>query len=342
MGKVTMQDIADALGVSRVSVWKVFHNQPGVSDSLKNSILEMAAKLGYNGLSPALSAENQRKPKSVSLIISQPNSAVFWTDIIHNTAKELSLHNVNLIYTYMPDNYDESFQLPDILTGDGIGGIIVLNLYDKHIIKRINKIEIPTVFLDTVPSISEKSLSCDLILIEGRNSMSEIVAEVVRRGYSKIGFVGDVHFARTNMERYYGFTDGLARHNISLDPSICFTGQIGNADCQSKVFEFLDSIDIMPEAFVCVSDFIAQYVCLYTAKYPERFPKPVLVTGFDGSKEYAGIAGKITTAAVHTGQLGKKLALQILYRMEYPNAPKETIYIHPEITFSSSLFPNNN
>ena len=46
MGKVTMQDVADALGVSRVSVWKVFNEQPGVSDSLKNSIMEMAAKLG--------------------------------------------------------------------------------------------------------------------------------------------------------------------------------------------------------------------------------------------------------------------------------------------------------
>ena len=50
MSKITMQDVADALGVSRVSVWKVFNDQPGVSDSLKNSIIEMATKLGYNGI----------------------------------------------------------------------------------------------------------------------------------------------------------------------------------------------------------------------------------------------------------------------------------------------------
>ena len=51
MSKVTMQDIADALGVSRVSVWKVFNDQPGVSSALKHSILDMASKLGYNSLS---------------------------------------------------------------------------------------------------------------------------------------------------------------------------------------------------------------------------------------------------------------------------------------------------
>lgn len=69
MGKVTMQDVADALGVSRVSVWKVFNEQPGVSDSLKNSIMEMAAKLGYNGLVHTSAAtETGSKYKNVSQI----------------------------------------------------------------------------------------------------------------------------------------------------------------------------------------------------------------------------------------------------------------------------------
>ena len=45
MSKVTMQDIADALGVSRVSVWKVFNDQPGVSNTLKHSILDILQSL---------------------------------------------------------------------------------------------------------------------------------------------------------------------------------------------------------------------------------------------------------------------------------------------------------
>ena len=173
MSKVTMQDIADALGVSRVSVWKVFNKHPGVSDSLKNSIMEMAAKLGYNGVAQIDSGiEFGSKYKNISLVVSRPDSSVFWTDIIHSIAKELALHNVNLIYTYVPGTYNENFQLPDILTEGDISGIIVLNLYDKHIIKRISRLETPKVFLDTVPSITGKILDCDLVLIEGRNSIA--------------------------------------------------------------------------------------------------------------------------------------------------------------------------
>ena len=341
MGKVTMQDVADALGVSRVSVWKVFNEQPGVSDSLKNSIMEMAAKLGYNGLvHTSTTAETGSKYKNVSLVVSRPDSSVFWTDIIHSIAKELALHNVNLMYTYIPSSYNENFQLPDILTGGDISGIIVLNLYDKHIIKRISRLETPKVFLDTVPSITEKILDCDLVLIEGRNSISEIVEDTVKRGCTRLGFIGDVNYARTNLERYYGYTDGIAMHNIPLEPAICLTDTISISGYQSRIFSFLDSIKDIPDAFICVSDYVAQYVAMYISKYPERFSKPILITGFDGNKEYVSVADKITTANVRTRQLGKKLALQILYRMDYPNAPRETIYVHPEITYLSSIFPN--
>ena len=341
MSKITMQDIADALGVSRVSVWKVFNDQPGVSDSLKSSIIEMAAKLGYNGLvQSGITTEVSSKYKNVSLVVSRPDSSVFWTDIIHSIAKELALHNVNLMYTYIPSTYNDNFQLPDILTEGDISGIIVLNLYDKHIIKRINKLEIPKVFLDTVPSVTEKILGCDLVLIEGRSSISEIVDDTVKRGCTRLGFIGDVNYARTNLERYYGYIDGIAMHNIPLESSICLTDTISISDYQSRIFNFLASIKDMPDAFICVSDYVAQFAAMYISKYPERFSIPIILTGFDGSKEYVSVADKITTANVSTRQLGRKLALQILYRMDYPNAPKETIYVHPEITYLNSIFPN--
>ena len=341
MSKVTMQDVADALGVSRVSVWKVFNDQPGVSNTLKNSIIDMASKLGYNGLSPAtISNKTDNKFKNVALVVSRPDSAVFWTDIIHSIAKELSIHNVNLMYTYIQSSYTDNFQLPDILMGDNVGGIIVMNLYDRHIIKRISKLSTPKVFLDTVPSITEKMLDSDLMLIEGRSAINTIIDDIVKKGCTRLGFIGDLNYARTNLERYYGYTDGLAMHNIPLEPSICFTDSIGISSYQSRIFEFLDSINEMPDAFICVSDYVAQYVAMYISENPERFTRPILLTGFDGSKEYVNVADKITTANVNTRQLGRRLALQILYRMEHPGAPFETVYIHPEISYFSSIFPN--
>ena len=44
MSKPTMQDIADALSVSRITVWKALSNRPGVSDSMRAQIHQKATE----------------------------------------------------------------------------------------------------------------------------------------------------------------------------------------------------------------------------------------------------------------------------------------------------------
>ena len=47
MKKVTLQEVATSLGISRTTVWKVFSGHEGVSDSLKSRIIAKAQELGY-------------------------------------------------------------------------------------------------------------------------------------------------------------------------------------------------------------------------------------------------------------------------------------------------------
>ena len=97
MNKVTMQDIADELGISRVTVWKVFNNYSNVSPALRDRVLNKAKELGYT--KGVVELEQKVLEKNVSLIVSRPNSSTFWPNIIHRMAQELSLHNINLVYT---------------------------------------------------------------------------------------------------------------------------------------------------------------------------------------------------------------------------------------------------
>jgi LacI family transcriptional regulator len=40
MKRIKIQDIADSLQVSRVTVWKVLNNKEGVSEDMKNKVLQ--------------------------------------------------------------------------------------------------------------------------------------------------------------------------------------------------------------------------------------------------------------------------------------------------------------
>ena len=336
MSRVTMQDIADALNISRVTVWKVFNNHSGVSPALREQILEMARELGYMraGQESVFSTEEE---KNISLIVSRPDSSTFWTNIIHRMAQELARHNVNLIYTYMPTVDSESFTLPSILTGGTVHGGIVLNVNDVGLVRKVNRLDIPKVFLDTVPQMNTRDLRGDLILLEGHDTVYDITKSVLERGISDVGFIGDIHYARTNLDRYRGFCDCMRDYNVPIHEETCLIGNIGVYSYYKEICEFLDSLKTLPEAFICASDYVAHFLQSYFSEHRERIPNGILVTGYDGSKEYPEVEGLITTVEVKTRLLGNRLAAQLLYRMEHSEAPYEVIYVRPPVIYRDSI-----
>lgn len=340
MSKTTMQDIADALGISRVTVWKVFKNQSGVSSSLRENVLNKAKEMGYSKISlPAASEETDAgdNEKTVSLIISRPDSSTFWTNIIHRMAQELSYHNVNMMYTYMPSAYTDSFIMPAILSSGDIQGAIILNVYDLELIRLINELDLPKVFLDTVPQMDPRMLHGDLILLESFDSIYQITRSVIDRGLTHLGFIGDIQYARTNLDRYKGFCQCMADHHLEIDETVCLTHSIGIFSYYHVLCSFLDSLDTLPQAFVCANDYIAHFLHLYFTEHADRIPRGILVTGYDGSHEYSNIDELITTADVKTSLLGKRLSMQVIYRMENTDAPYELAYINPEVIYRDSV-----
>lgn len=340
MSKVTMQDIADALGTSRVTVWKTFNHRPGVSDEMKEKIIAKAHELGYDKLPSEPHFTEVPKAKTVSLVVSRPDSSIFWTNIIHRIAQELSLSNINLMYTYVPTSCTSEYELPDVLKDDTVQGIIVLNVYDKHLLTLINELEIPKVFLDTVPEIELKTLTGDLLLIEGKYTEQQIVDHLFEKGCKRISFIGDINYAQTNTDRYLGFLESLKKHNFPLIEDLCFTDSIGIGHYGDCIFNFLDSLDPDVDAIVCVSDYVAHYVEMYLEENPHHFHNDILLTGFDCSKEYTNVINRVTTVNVKNNLLGKRLAMQIEFRMNYPDAPPETSYIRYEIIYSDMLLPS--
>ena len=342
MGKVTMQDIADALSISRVSVWKVFHEYPGVSSSLKNKILMKAEELGYSTGSDVTCTQNSHSCTSgangivVSVVVSRPDTSIFWTNIIHQIAKELAQHDISLIYTYLPDCYTPGYQLPDTLTGRMVQSIIMLNVYDAVLFRMLNQLSIPKVFLDSIPGISDQSLTGDLVLLEGQDSIYEITSFLIEKGRTNIGFIGATNYARTNLERYHGYAAAMNNYHLPFSPANCLTGDIGINTYREEIFHFLDSLTDFPDAFVCVSDFVANLVIQYAQEHNIGIPDDLAVSGYDGNNEYGNISADLTTVQIDTSGLGKRLVHQLLYRMENPDASQEIVYLRYKIFYGKT------
>lgn len=341
MKKNTMQSLADALGVSRITVWKALNHKEGVSETLRQKIIEKAAECGYRmphtQPAPPVSTPPLKVQRSVSVVVSRPESSTFWMQIIHQIAKELSRLGINMMYTYLPSHWYEGFQLPASLTAGGVSGMIVLNIYDPAMLRALAALSLPKVFLDTVPLLGADQLNGDLVMLEGRCLVRQITNRLIESGRTRLGFIGDVHYAQTNTDRYQGFLDALREHNITLDETVCHTSPLPLHLHTEEIESFLRGLTYFPDAFVCASDFIASYVASFFDQPAYADQKRVVLTGFDNSSEYPSTAGKITSVDVQTSTLGKRLAQKIAFRLRYPDASFECSYITSKIIYRSPL-----
>ncbi|MDF2542322.1 MAG: transcriptional regulator, LacI family [Herbinix sp.] len=342
MKKATLQDIADALGISRVTVWKLFSGREGVSEELKNKIIQKAIELNYN-----LPEEYRLPPKTqpssnqitISIVVSRPETSLFWMTIIHEIAKEGTKYNINLMYTYLPSAITEDYTLPPLLSNGSVQGIIVLNVYHEKLIKMLSELPTPKVFMDSVNSIPFNELNGDLMLIEGKSCIATIVDHIIELGRTDIGFIGDINYAQTNYERYRGFTHAMNEHNVRINPKYCMIGSIGIDTYQEEIEDFINRLDKLPEAFICASDFIASLLCKSLEKRGYRIPEDIAISGFDGNPEFKG-AADLTTVQVHNKDIGIRLAIQALYRIEHPSACYEISYFRSDVIFRESTnFP---
>lgn len=343
MKRTSLQDIATALDISRVTVWKVFSNREGVSEDLKNKIIAKAIELNYDVPEELRSNVSIIPPApvcaatqyTVSIAVSRPETSAFWMSIIHEMAKEASKHNINLMYTYLPSDVKSDYLLPPILTNGTVDGMIVLNVYNETLIRRLSELEIPKVFMDTCTNLSFRELSGDLMLIEGISGISEIVDDLVARGKTRLGFIGDINYAQTNYERYRGFVHSLEAHKLHLQKQFCMTEPIGRDTYHAEIHSFIENLSELPDAFICVSDFVASIVLKELNSRGLSIPKDIALSGFDGNTEYAG-TDELTTVQVHNPDIGIRLVRQILYRIQNPKACHEICYLCSDVIFRKS------
>ena len=331
MAKKNFQAFADSLGVSRITVWKALNNRPGVSAGLREHILQAAAERGI------IEGEGLEKPRKrmISVAVSRPDSSQFWLQIIHHIAKELSLYDIDLMYTYLPSSVKEHYALPASLRE--VSAFIVLNVYDAGMLRLLAALPQPKVFLDTVPSLPFEALNGNLLLLEGRRAVGKITGRLLDSGRSRLGFIGDALYAQTNLDRYQGFLDAHAARGLKPDAGCLLTGPLGVRTHGEEIYSFLDGLEALPQGVVCASDYVAHFVARDVEEHKDRAPAGFVVTGYDDSDEYGNIAGRITSVGVQTAFLGSRLARQALFLSDYPSATHEVSYVDAEVIFRGAL-----
>lgn len=340
MRKVTIQDIAKELNLSRNTVSKALRNSEQVSYETKCMIIKKAYEMGYTKLSPAVLKQFRLRDKSDKIktivVLIKREISIFWNSIIMGISDELNRCGCKLQLNFISDEDEKDLILPLDLDEE-VSGIIILSVFSKNYIDEIMKYDIPTVFLDAPSNVETIANYGDIIICEGVNSVKQITANLISQGLRKIGFIGDITYCKTINDRYQGYLKALEEANIEFDSSIVAAYHAQNKFYMTQEVEAaLNKFPYIPEAIVCANDDIALDVIRYLKNRGLAVPGDVAVTGYDDMESLTQVEPFITTVRVPKQKLGRRLVQQLMWRIKYPDFPKEVVFIEAQVIFRES------
>lgn len=334
--KVTMQDIADACGLSRNTVSKVFNSRGSVPEATQRLVLDKAKELGYTQFS-----ENEtNSDKSGNIVVlthSKPMNNSFGSTVIYSFSDCLSRDGFNLKMYGVSNQELKSRELPPFLDPESIDGILCIELFDKDYMEMVCSLGLPTVCIDSFPDFCLNQMNCDFVSMENVSSSVLLTRSLIAAGAKTIGFIGDIKHCSSFLERYNGFILALDEANIHFDSKFCILDNdsepYGNPDW------YLEKIDLMPhlpDAFVCANDFQAINLMAGLKKRGISIPEEVMVVGFDGTPESAVSEPSLTTAFIPSSTIGRFAAETLVNRIKNPKLPYSYIYVRTNPIFRNS------
>lgn len=340
MKKVTIQDVAKELNLSRNTVAKALNNSDTVSYETRYLVIKKAYEMGYSKLSPAVLNQfklyNKADETKTIVVLTRREISVYSNSIIMGISDELNINGCKLQLNFISDQDEKNLILPLNLQEE-VSGIIVLSVFSREYINQIMKYNIPVVFLDGPSNLEEISSYGDIIIIESRESIKKITADLIEKGMRKIGFIGDITYCKTINDRYQGYLNALKEAGLEPDNSIIATYHADRKFYRpEEVEEAISKFPYIPEAIVCANDEIALYLMRCLSSKGLSVPQDVAVTGYDNLEEMSKVEPFLTTVRVGNQRLGRRLVQQLMWRIKYPNFPKEIITIGVEVIFRES------
>ena len=345
--RVTIQDIASELQLSRNTVSKAINNTGVLADATREKILRKAAEMGYKQFAYLpLFQEGAAKTAGLSILPSDKreiamlttqflSSSHFSSMMLDRFQSEIDhLHSGMTIHRISPIELKEK-KLPSSLDIQRTAGIICFEVFDYDYAQMLCDLDVPLLFVDTPVMEMRPPLKADRLYMENRTEIQNAVAHMVQRGKKRISFAGDKNHCQSFFERYMAYKDAVEYFGLTEGLSTCAMPS-GQQDYPVSLYETIRRFKTMPDAFVCANDFVAMDLVKALNELGYSVPDDIWVCGFDDSQEASYFAPRLTSIHIHEQIMGYTAANLLMTRIEEPSLNYRTVYTETNLILRES------
>lgn len=271
---ITQTDIARELNISVVSVSNALSGKKGVSDELRQLILDTAEEMGYQG--DIRMTRMREVALRIGVIISERylyDTPSFYMKVYQEIVLAATEQNCVTFLEVLSVEDEECLKLPELLDHEQVDGVLVVGEMKRpytRVVKENSRV--PVIFVDYYEDLPDT----DFIISDGYTGTCQLTRKLLDAGYQKIAFVGNKRATSSIMDRYLGYRKALMERGIEIEPEWI----IPDREDQSYNL-FLNLPGKLPEAFVCNCDKTASMLIDRLREAGYRVPEDIGVVGFD-------------------------------------------------------------
>ena len=295
---ISLSDIAQALGVSKNAVSLALRGKSGVSDELRQRVVDKARELNYGVDGGAARCILALIPQRIALL----GEGMFFQRLSLHLNTYARSKGAILVCVNITEQEEAALVLQPMLSLGSFQGVMTIGNLSHDYCRKISECGLRYVAVDH----SYSDLPVDSVTTANESGAYCLTKHLIACGHRRIQFIGRPSRTASLFERWVGFQHAMAEAGLPVRRNLMIDAVSHEHDSESEyplVERALDAMEELPTAFVCGHDLTAKNVITVLGGRGLRCPEDFSVVGFDDIQQPSLVPLELTTYRTPAGQI---------------------------------------
>lgn len=319
---VRIADVARMANVSTATVSRVISNAGTVKKETAEKVLEAINKLNYQ---PNMLARQLRRSETKTILVVVPDiTNTFFSAVLRGIESVAIENGYQVLLGDARNNVETETSYLTILGQKKADGLILLTARtDQKILEELSQDHPVVLACEYYEGTQLPTVSIDNV-----SSARKATEYLISLKHKRIGHISGPLNVVVGRDRCKGFHQAMAKHGLSVDPSLVQEGEFSFESGFNLMMKFL-SLEEPPTAIFAGNDEMAMGAVKAAKSKGFRVPEDLSVVGFDDIKFASIFEPALTSIAQPTFDMGQK-AMHLLLRLINNEELEKNQFILPD------------
>ncbi|MEO1448106.1 MAG: LacI family DNA-binding transcriptional regulator, partial [Bacteroidota bacterium] len=312
----TLQDIADALGISVSTASRALKGHTRISRTTQARVMQAAMEMGYR--SPeVIEAERPARSHFIGVIVPRISYHLY-AMAISGIEQVAETRGMRIIVCQSNESYTREVSLVEELLAIGVSGIIASvasETRDFTHFETVRQQNIPLVFFNR----ECKDVEAHKVTIDNVRAACDATKHLLDIGCTKLAYLGGPELLQINRDRIRGFKQALDEQGHNPEGHQVVYSRFDRESALSAARQLLYAPDY-PDGILAFSDQLAISIMLAAKERGIAMPEKLSVIGFNNEPVDELLEPSLTSISQPAFKMGETSARLLLQQRDQPLA----------------------